>query len=388
MFITLPANQARVEAERAELASLMSKDVTERANKRGDFLKEVASGDADITRVSLSEGRFIDLAIHKDTFLDDAAVRSDVTASTPLAWKSRYEPPVGVTTGSVYGAGISTLYATQDNHAFLNPFVVDVQGVKVPTMALTQDPQKLGLRDAALLRQAEALKLKQETFLANIIMGQPLGTDLATTVTNYWTASASYAGKTVYVADPGVQGGTYETSNLIDASAEAGLTPATFEALMIQEFKTKRKVQTIHVPVAGFPFRKLLRVATVVANSALLTAGTAPNAKLEAVPASQWEKMWNMDIGEALEGGLIIELFGRRYKIKANNALPQGYCIVTTDQPAAEIFNITDRSVSVDLDDPKEPYFTEHYEKRMMAIAAPDPWARNIWVLNIGNTSF
>lgn len=238
-FITLDANMAKAEQDRASYAKIAGRSYEERAAARE---KELAAseGDGDITRVSLSEGRFIDLAIHKDTFLDDAALRSDVESATPLAWKSRYEPVVGVTTGSVYGGGVSTLYATQDSSAFITPFVVDVQAVKVPTMALTQDPAKLGQREAALRRQAEALKLKMETFLINIMMGQPLGTDLATSISTYWGNQSSYTDKTVYVVDPGVQSGTYETSNLIDCSAEGGLTPAVFDAIMTQEMLTGR----------------------------------------------------------------------------------------------------------------------------------------------------
>lgn len=390
-FITLPANQARAEADRAALAAIEQRSLVERAAKRAELFKETAAaeGDGDITRVSLSEGRFIDLAIHKDTFLDDAAIRSDVDASTPLAWKSRYEPVVGVTTGSVYGGGVSTLYATQDNHAFLTPMVVDVQAVKVPTMALTQDPAKLGQREAALRRQAEAVRLKMETFLVNVMTGQPIGTDLATSITAYWAAANSYTSRStsVYVTDPGVQAGTYETSNLIDCSAEGGLTPAVFDALMTQEILSKRTARTIHIPVAGLPWRKLLRYATIVANSYTPAAGTTTNSHLDAIPAAEWQKMWNMDLGQALAGGLTIQIFGRQYKLKANNALPQGYCIVTTDEPAAEVFNIADRSVSTDLYDPKDPYFVGHYEKRMIAIAQPDPWVRNFFVLNIGNTT-
>jgi hypothetical protein len=381
MFITLDANQARAEQDRSELGSLLGKQPVERADNR----KEIASGDGDFTRVSLSEGKFIDLAIHRDTFLDDCAIRTDVTAEEPLAWKSKYDPTIGVTTGSTLGGGLSTSYAVQDQHAFLNPFVVDAISPKVPNMLLTQNVQQLGIRDRALLRQAEALRIKEETFLANIMMDAPLGTDLATTVTNYWNNKNAYDGKTIYVTDPGVQNGTVETSNVLDLSAEAGLTPAVFEQLMIQEQKTGLTIRTIHIPKAGFAFRKLLRACTIVTTTAL-TAGHSGNANLEGLPAEEFLKMWRTNMNDALDQGLIIEIFGRRYKIKANNALPEGYCIVTTNEPAAEIFNITDRSVSVDINDPKEPYWSEHYEKRMIAIGAPHPWRRNFFLAYIGAT--
>lgn len=381
MFITLDANLARAEQDRADLSSLIGKSDVERANAR----KELASGDADFTRVSLSEGNFIDLAIHRDTFLDDAALRTDVLAEEPLAWKSKYDPLVGVTTGSTLGGGLQTSYAIQDQYAFLNPFVIESMGPKVPTMLLTQNVDQLKIRDRALLRQAENLKIQEENYLANIMMDAPLGTSLATTVQNYWANNNAYAGKTVYVLDPGVDNTTVETSNVIDASAEEGLTPAVFEQLMIQEMKTGLTARTIHIPKAGFPFRKLLRAATIVSTTSL-AAGHSANPTLEGIPAEEFLKMWRLNMNEALDQGLIIELFGRRYKIKANNALPQGFCIVTTNQPAAEIFNITNRSVSVDLNDPKEPYWSSHYEKRMMAIGAPHPWRRNFFLLNIGNT--
>lgn len=386
--MTLPANQARREAEMAEYADLQGRSLADRLKARQEYLHECASGDGDITRIPLADGKFIDLAIHVDSFLDDIAIRTNTNAETPLAWKSEYDPQVGVTTGSTFGMGTTTIYATQQNHAFINPFVYDSTSQAIPTMAMTQDIAKLRLRDRANARLVEALKLKEQTFLVNALTEQPMGTDIPTCIENYFAAGASYANKTVYVADTGVQPGTYETTNLIDASVEAGFTPATFEYLLIQQQMTRRTVRTIHCPVAGFPLRKLLRVATVVANASNFTSGNAPNTALESVPVSVWEKMYNMNIAEALAGGVTLDLFGNRFKVKANNVLPQGYCMVTTDQPAAEWFDVTDRSVSVDLDDKKNPFFTQRYEKRMAGIACPHPWVRNWWVLKIGNTSF
>ena len=386
--ITLPANQARKEAELQELASMESRSIGDRLKARADYLHECASGDGDITRIPLADGRFIELAIRKQSFLDDIALRTDTTAETPLAWKSEYDPVVGVTTGSTYGMGTTTLYATQQNHAFLNPFFYDSTSQAIPTMAFNQDVNKLRLRDKANARLIEALRLREETFLVNVLTEQPMGTDIPTCITNYWSAGASYSNKTVYVADPGVQSGTYETTNLIDASVEAGFTPAVFEYLLIQQMMTGRTVRTIHCPTQGFPLRKLLRAATVVANASNFTSGNAPNTSLESVPVAQWEKLYNMDISSAMQQGVTLDFFGNRFKVKSNNVLPQGYCIVTTDQPAAEWFNVTDRSVSVDLADEKNPFFTQRFEKRMAAIGAPHPWVRNFWILKIGNTSF
>ena len=385
MFITLDANLPRVLKEREEYAAFMSKPLEERAESRKELAANNPGLGADtghFSRISLAEGKFIDLAIHKDTFLDDAALRSDVDASTPIAWKSRYAPTMGVTTGSVYGHAPQHLYQTQDNAAFLTPFVVDVEETKVPTMALTQDPEKLGQRQAQLERQAEALRLKMEQFLVNVMTGQPLGTDLAKSVYNYITTiSNPYAGKTVYVVDPGVETGTYETSNIISNTAEGGLTPAVFDSIITQEMLSGRQVRTIHVPKRGLPWKQLIKFATVVANASVFSAGNPSNAALQSVPASDWEKIWKTDLAKALDGGLIIEVFGRTFKIKANNALPKGCAILTTDEPAAEVFNVTDRSFSYDVNDPREPFFVSHGEKRMLAMAQPDPWVRNWFAL-------
>lgn len=386
-FITLPANAARVMADRAAFREIMERPLEQRAAQR----KEIAdassangagAGDGDFTRVSLAEGKFIDLAIHKDTFCDDIGIRTDVLAETPIAWKTRYSPVVGVTTGSVYGAGVRTLYQTQDNAQFLTPFLIDTQEVMVPTMALTQDPAKLGQRQAGLLRQAEALKLQMETFIINFLTGQPLGTALNQSVYNYATQVVSpYTDKTVYVADPGVESGTYETSNIINVQGEGGLTPSVWQALLTQELLTGRRVNTIHIPKKGLPWLKMLQYATIVANASNFSSGQASNQYLAGVPADEWTKTWKMDMTSALENGLIIEIFGRQYKIKANNALPKGCAICTTDEPALEIFNVTDRSYDYDVNDPREPYFVSHGSKRQMAVALPDPWVRNWYML-------
>lgn len=381
-FITLDVNQARVDSDRELYSKFKTKSLDDSAASR----KEIAAGDGDFTRVSLSEGKFIDLAIHKNSFLDDAAERTDILSTTPVAWKTRYAGVMGVMTGSVYGAAPRMLYQTQDNAEFLTPFVVDLEETMVPKMALTQDPEKLGQRIAQLERQAEAGRLKMETFLVNFLTEQPLGLDLATSVYNYATQTTNpYYNKTTYVIDPGVQSGTYETSNLVDASAEQGLTPEFFDALITQEMLSGRTVRTLHVPKKGLPWRKLIKYATIVANANDFTVGQASNKNLAAVPADEWLKYWRMDMGKALESGLIISIFGRTFKIMANNVLPKGCTIATTDQPAAEIFNITDRSFSYDATDPRDPFFESHGEKRMMAVAVPDPWRRN-WFMVLHDT--
>jgi len=377
MILTLPANQARVEKANAEYAKIVGRSFAERATLRN---QEFASGDADFTRIKTAEGRFIDLAIHKDTFADDFALMTDLDVTDIPIWKSRYEPVVGITTGSVYGGPTSTLYATKDNYATLQPFVIDVEDVRVPKLALTMDPDKLGQRSAALERQAEALKLKLETFVINIAMGQPLGQDLATTVSTYFSNGNSYTGKTVYVADPGVQSGTYETTNLIDVHTEGGLTPTVAEAIASQDQLTGRMSRTIHFAKAGLPARKLYRYATVVADQ----GSGETNPGLRAIPTSAWEDVWNSNFSK----GVILNWFGSTMKFKSNNALPQGYGVVTTDQPAAEVFNILSMATSGEFQaDPRDQFFSTHWVKRQMAICTPDPWLRNFYVVSYGNTS-
>src|SRR5579872_2747435 len=171
---TLPANQGKVKAVREKFGKIDSNPaaLAERAKVRAKYINETATaeGDSNFSKLGAADGQFIDLAIHKDTFLDDAAITTDVQASTALYWKSRYEPVVGLNSGSVYGGGQATTYQTQDNYATLTPFVIDTEEVKVPKLALTQEVDALGQRDAALRRQAEALKINLETFLANVIL--------------------------------------------------------------------------------------------------------------------------------------------------------------------------------------------------------------------------
>jgi hypothetical protein len=388
MIITLPANQKRIEAVHAAY------EARKTDAERLAFRREIADSDNDWTRVSLSDGKFIDLTVHLDSFLDDAAIWSDTTADVPLAWKSRHAPMTGVTTGSTLGGGTRTIYTVQDNSAFLTPMVVDVPGEIVPRRDLTVTPDKMGIRDAALARQAEALELKIMTFQLNVMTGSRMGAAIADSVTNYANLASVNGGpygvlqSNPYVIDPGVQSGTYETSNIVDGSALQGLTSQTFELLGVQEYLSGRNVQTIHLPKQGMAWRKLLREALIVATSSPAGATTV-NPGLKGIPYQEFEKRWNMSLNDALAGGqgLIIELFGRKYKIKVNNALPQGYAICTTDRPALEVFNVTDRSISRDKE--ANDYWSEtHEESRMMAFGAPDPWRRNWFLLLLGNLSF
>ena len=381
MIITLPQNQKRVTDANEYFAKRAETSPEERLAARKEVLAtEQASGDGDFTRIKQTEGKFIDLAIHKDSFAMDLANMTDLDVGDVVVWKTKYAPTVGVTTGSVYNAPTQTLYANRENYASLTPFVYEAEDVRVPAYALTQDIEKLGLREDALMRQAESLKLSLEKFVVNIMMSQPLGTDLATSVTNYFAAGNSYSGKSVYVADPGVQSGTYEASNLIDVHNEAGLTPTVAEAISVQDLLSKRNSRTIHIPVQGLPWRKLMRFATIVSDQ----GSGIPNTGLRSIPASAWEDVW----GAKFNDGVVLNWFGSTFKFKANNVLPQGYGIVTTDQPAAQVFNINSWASTGEFqDDPKDKFFSTHWAKREIAICTPDPWLRNFYVINFGNTS-
>lgn len=382
-IVTLDSNYKKVAECAEQMAHIQSRTLSERAAARK---KEIAeSGLGDMSKLKQAEGHFIDLAVHADSFLDDAAAQEDVGPQEPIYWKSRYAPVVGVMTTSVYGNAPQTIYATQDNFATLTPFAFEVEEVKVPKLALTQDVNRLGQREAGLARQAEVLKLAYQKFIVNSMLAQPLGTDLATSITNYVGAGNPYNGRSVYTLDPTVQATSIETTNIINMSTEGGLTPFVLEAIQAQAFLQQKSVRTLHIPVAGQPWRKLLRAATVVANSAVFGAGVLPNAGLKAIPEAKWADLFdsNLNAGKSM----VINWFGETWKIKANNIMPAGYCIVTTDQPAVALYHLLDKSVSTDIVDQRDSYFVGHYEKREIALAQPDPWLRNFMVVNFGATN-
>jgi len=382
MYLGIDEARPQLTKLRAEYAAIVGTDLSVRASARKEVADAAAAGSGDFSAVGISEGRFIDVAIHKDRFLTDAAIVTGLDVETPTVWKTRYAPVVGVATGSVYGSPFTTMYITQDNWATLTPFVIDSEQTLVPKMALTQDPEVLGQRQAALERQAEALGLQEETMLISVLCQQPLGTDIPTSVTNQMAISSPYANRTVYVLDPGVQSGTVETSNNINVSSENGLTFAVAEAVADQAYLSKRQPRTVHIPVAGLPWRTLMRTATLVATT--YPSGTA-NPDLKVVPPSKWEEIWNSNF----YNGVVLNWGGYNLNFKTNNVLPQGYGIITTNQPAAEVFNVKGRSLDIDIEtDARNPYFVSHYSKREVAICVPDPWLRNIWFINFGSTSF
>jgi len=382
-LITLDCNEKMVASFAEQFAQIQSRSLAERAAARK---KEIAdSGLSDLSKLKTAEGHFINLAIHADSFLDDAAVQEDVGPNEPIVWKSRYAPTVGVVAASMYGNAPATLYATQDNYATLSPFAFEVEEVKVPKLALTQDVTRLGQREAGLARQAEAIKLKFQQFIINIMLNQAIGTDLATSITNYVTAGNPYQGRTVYMLDPGVQSTSVEASNIVNVSAEGGITPAVLEAIQAQAFLQQKMVRTLHIPVAGQPWRKLLRAATVVANSAVFGSGVLPNAGLKAIPEKKWAELFDSNLNQGKS--MAINWFGETWKIKANNLMPAGYGIVTTNEPAVALYHILEKNVSTDVVDQRDSYFVGHYEKREIALAQPDPWLRNFMVVNFGATS-
>lgn len=381
MYYTLDETFARRDAANKEFAEIMARPKSERAAARA---KELASGTGDLTKLKQAESHFLELAIHQDLFLDDVAVQEDVGPGEPIFWKSRYPNPVGVMTGSVYGNAPATLYATTDYYATLTPFEFEAEEVKVPKLALTQDLNRLGVREAGLMRQQEAVKLAYQKFALNFMMSQPLGLDIPTTITNYFS-STPYTGRNVYVIDPGVQATTVETTNILDQSAEAGIDLAVLEAIQAQAMIMGKTVRTIHIPVAGQPWRKLLRHATVVANASVFGAGVLPNAGLKAVPESKWASILDTNLNQGKE--IRFNALGQEWHLKANNVFPQGYGVVTTTEPAVVQYNILDKSVETDVVDQRDSYFVGHYVKKVIAFAQPDPWVRNFMLVKFGNTN-
>lgn len=381
-FLTLPGNQERAEAERTEFASFNGSDSAAALVAR----KEAASvnGVADFTMVSQAEGRFMDLAIHLNQFLDDAAIRIDVAQDSLIVYKLRYAATVGVTTGSLLGVGTSTMYQTRDTTFALTPFEYNAEGVKVPRLSEVQDVEKLEQRKLGIARQAEAMRLEAEKRLVSVITGQPFGQSVALSMFNYAALANPYSGKTVYVLDPGVSPSSVETSNIVDVRTEAGITPLVLEALVTQSILSDRTVRTIHVPKSGTPWLKLVKYATIVANGSLYGPGVPSNANLASLPPEMVAKIMNTDMSKALNSdtGLVLQIFGQEFKIKANNALPKGVAFVTTDEPAAVVFNIAEGSYDMDVTpDPMSPMFNNHVSGRRMAIGAPDPWVRNWFCL-------
>jgi hypothetical protein len=388
-FIALDANRELITAEAAEYAAMSAQnsDVRGIAKKRTEYASSTPGGFGadDITSVKIAEGRFMDLAIHKDSFLNDIAVRGTADAATPMAWKTRYNPVAGITLGGLFGSGPAHLYQTQDNYQWLRPYTIDVDELMVPCVAETQDPEKLGQRQAAQMRIAEAIKLQEDTFLANVITGQPIGTSLAASFYNYATQTANpYNGKTVYVVDPGVQTGTFDTSNIINVASEGGLTQNALFSLITQVILSNRKVRTIHVPKRGLPWRELFKQATIVANASVFGPGQRTNPNLNSIPAGNQEELWKLSQTSALdEAGMVLNLFGETFVIKANNALPKGVAVVTTDEPGCLWYDITGVGHSFDKDivDERNPAFVSSIAKRTFAMAQPDPWVRNWFCL-------
>lgn len=383
-FIALEGNRALITSERAEYAKLQAlSDYKHR--------QELASatpggfGADDFVQIRTAEARRIDLAIHKDSFLDDVAVRGSVPIGVKRAWTTRYTPVLGVTVGGLYGSGPSHLYQVQDNAQYLQPYSYDIDAVEVPAVSMLQDAAKLGEREAGLARQQEAHKLRQQDYLASLMTGQPYGTDLATCFYNYATQTANpYNGYTVYVVDPGVQTGTYDTSNIVNMSSEGGITQNVLFGLMNQMILSDRRIRTIHVPKRGTPWRELIKQATIVANANVFGPGQRTNPNMNSIPQGMQDQLWKISQLSALDpAGMEIDIFGYKFVIKANNALPKGVAVVTTEEPACLWYDVTGEGVSYDYDEvnPHNRAFVKSYSKRTVMGGVPDPWRRNWFAL-------
>lgn len=343
-----------------------------------------------VAELNSLEGEYYDLTIYRDSPVLDFVEMRDLPLGSVAFFRTRYAPPVGFYMGSVNAMGSSYYYATSDYGQQVTPFVVQTDEVMIPNINFVYDMNRLEQRTKGLERLGYFLKEAMVNIALNTMFGASdvVGTDPATALTAYAAGGGSFAGKNVYVLDPGVIAAGVPTVNFYNIqSAQTtamtyGLDKICFETIndwRIQIGRNIRKIIVSRAPSSGSgktAWRGMLDQASPVA---LVSSSGVANPAY-AIPPDRWSEMQNEDFSKPVA----LNWFGLNVTIEAQNWMPAGYVLVLTDQPSVIMWDRLSLATGEDragtLEVPVSGYMSRRSEARQIATVRPDYTLRN-WLL-------
>jgi hypothetical protein len=218
--------------------------------------------------------------------------------------------------------------------------------------------------------------LARQRFILNLMLNQPLTSDIVTSLTNY-VASTPFTGRNPYVLDPGVRPGAVPSTNVIDTHLEGGLTRTVFKKSRTWANQMERDLVRMFVPIEGAPWEAYWDQASIVAYS----AGNGNMDTTKAIPESKWEEVVNVSFRK--RGAYMKWFDDQAIYVQPSNILPAGYTIYSTELPAVLGWDQLSESVTNEEEIKSNRAFNRRYEARSMALAQPDPMLRNFLVQKI-----
>lgn len=383
------------EASDPGVGVLDNKGLNELAHKvngvqaEASIMQKALSGIGGVAELQGIEGDFEILNIYRDSIaLDMCEIRNLPLGEIPLfRWRSLRS--VGITVGSLAGMGTNHYWSTKDAGQRVAPFTIDVEKVMVPNLNNVYDMERLMQRREAIARQDYFLKQGVNNAVINTIFANSKSVsfkdDPYQSILNYAADGGSFAGKNVYVLDPGVRQTSVPSVNYYDLSAtENGLTKKVFQTIRTHSWQIGRNFNRMYVPTGATSgkspvWEALQNMATPVA----LVTGQGNQNPAAAVPHEMWSQFQQDDFS----GSVSVSWFGESVTVSKQNWLPEGYLVLFCDQPAAIMWDRLDLGADGynegTIETPVNGFYSERFRAKNIATARPDYCLRNILLVKV-----
>lgn len=383
LFQVQEGNRERFLTARKNLAEVMLRPRRERVAARKKLFEEQA-GRAGVVTINQADATFIDLNVHAfDTLGQAFAEFATLQFGQSAIYKTRQEYAIDVNMGHLAGGPPQVLFHTDQNGVQVQPFTYFSEEFLVPNLVNANfNLQVFKEREIALARVARDMRLARQKYILNTMLNQPLSQDIATSIQNYAALTAPWANRTVYVLDPGVQADAYVTTNVIDDSAEGGLTKNVFRDIRTYCNQAPPvddqaiAPRSLFIPIAGAPWEAYWNQASIVAYNS--SYGNADPSK--AIPQDKWDQAVGMSFEK---NGAYMDWFGTTLFVQPTNILPANYTLLSTSQPAVLGWDMYSASISDEDRQFGDPAMNRRKEVRTMALAQPAPLAPAFAVVKI-----
>ena len=380
-YFGLSANQDAVETAQKKLADYKAIPVEDRVKAHKTFDDEKASFQyggsltGGVVTLTQAEAKYIDLNVRAYSDMGDYFCQfMPLAFGEQPVYKIRQDYPIRVNIGHLGGGPPAVKFQTNQSGVAVTPFQYFSEEFLVPNLVnVSFDLAKFKEKEQALERVAYQMKLARQQYIINTMLGQPLSTPLATALSTYYS-STPFNARTPYVLDPGVDANSIATTNIINATAEGGITKNMFRAISSQAILQKKSVKAIFIPISGKPWESWWNQASIVA----LASSQGNQNPVNAIPPSRWEDAVNMGFSE---NGQSINIFGNSFFLQPVNTMPANYFLVSTND--APVLGWDQFSESVSDEDPLsggQRGLSKRYEARSIALAEPDPGLLNFMV--------
>ena len=365
------------------------KDESKCLSNYNKFLSSIA-GVAELQNI---EADFEVLNIYRDSIpLDICEMRPLPLGTLPL-YRSKYINPVGIGVASLAGVRSGNYYATRQFGQQVYPFTFGTDEVRIPNLNNLYDMQKLSERRDGLARIDQYLELGINNSVINTVFANPQSPsytniaqfDPAQSIISYAANGGFFAGKTVYVLDPGVRIGAVPSVNYYDlSSTESGLTKKVFQTVKTHSIQIGRNFNKMYIPQSATSghspvWESLQNLATPVA----LVVGQGNANPAAAVPHEMWSDFQKDDFAGAVD----VDWFGTKVSIKKQNWIPEGYVLLFCDEPAAILWDRLDLQSGQPqegvLEKPENGFYSLFSRSKNIAVARPDFLLRNVLLLKL-----